>query len=530
MKEGNVTTEVTDISIFDIKIPPYSRALKPYAVDRIVLSMKDHGYNIAYPIVIEKDGTLVAGRHRVAAAQQLGIERVPCIYKPADTSAIRFGLESNADGQLCAADDVFDIAELCAALSHDGWTQTRIAEELGWERPQVARYAGIKKQLHPRAWTLARDGVPRIQESAQGDGEDLGTRTVPNGTPWSEWLFRAFLKHLPWEDGDRVAMRAQMAAVRELLGRLKADTSFTAPRVEAAARKHAWHATLARYMRDQLVKDVPLSARRVLLRAIKDGVYGHTPPKESDGNAPSKFALSIAALNEKATGARLFCDDALERIPAFEDKSFALVIADPPYNVTALPWDQVGTAEEYLEWTTEWLRLLRPKLQADYHLFLFCSAEYQARIENLLLQGGWPLQSRVIWSHRNLAKGRQVINTFISSWDMVFHCGTHDLNWPDDWTSERFDVQTHAIPQTNFVNDPKVHQVQKPLALIELLVRIGSKPGDGILDPFAGGGTTGEACVAVGQRRCVLIEKEPTFCRVIENRLGIKVHESTSNE
>ncbi|GAJ15377.1 unnamed protein product, partial [marine sediment metagenome] len=48
------------------------------------------------------------------------------------------------------------------------------------------------------------------------------------------------------------------------------------------------------------------------------------------------------------------------------------------------------------------------------------------------------------------------------------------------------------------------------------------KPGEIVLDPFAGGGVTGEACSTVKQRRCVLIEKEEEFVEVIERRMGIK--------
>ena len=49
--------------------------------------------------------------------------------------------------------------------------------------------------------------------------------------------------------------------------------------------------------------------------------------------------------------------------------------------------------------------------------------------------------------------------------------------------------------------DPRTgHQTQKPLALMELLVRLFSDPGELILNPFAGSGTTGVAAIRLGRR------------------------------
>jgi len=84
-------------------------------------------------------------------------------------------------------------------------------------------------------------------------------------------------------------------------------------------------------------------------------------------------------------------------------------------------------------------------------------------------------------------------------------------------------VQKYAAPQSNFA-EGKNHPTAKPVGLIEHFVRIGSKPGDIVLDMFAGGGTTGKACTNVGQRRCILVEKSNEYCTNIETRLSIKRH------
>ena len=142
----------------------------------------------------------------------------------------------------------------------------------------------------------------------------------------------------------------------------------------------------------------------MLFKNINSDVFGR---EESDRNQ-EKFSQAVSLLNEKALGVRLYWDDVLQRIPCLKDGSIALVIADPPYNVTDAPWDQFNSPEEYLEWTELWLEALRPKLATDYHLFLFCDPCYMWRIENLLVQRGWPIKSRIIWAYRNLSMGRDL--------------------------------------------------------------------------------------------------------------------------
>jgi DNA modification methylase len=121
-----------------------------------------------------------------------------------------------------------------------------------------------------------------------------------------------------------------------------------------------------------------------------------------------------------------------------------------------------------------------------------------------------------------MATKKTATNGYSETWDMCFHIGTHGLNMPPDWGDEGFDTQTFATPQTNFKGDRGCHPTPKPRKLIELFIRHGSAPGDTILDPFAGGGTTGHAANEVGQRRCILIEQSDEYCDAIEGRLGIK--------
>ncbi len=61
------------------------------------------------------------------------------------------------------------------------------------------------------------------------------------------------------------------------------------------------------------------------------------------------------------------------------------------------------------------------------------------------------------------------------------------------------------------------HPTVKPLALMRYLIQLVSLPGDTVIDPFGGSGTTGEAAQALG-RNAILIELNPAYCELIKQR------------
>lgn len=208
--------------------------------------------------------------------------------------------------------------------------------------------------------------------------------------------------------------------------------------------------------------------------------------------------------------------DMLDITPRLEP--FDLVVADPPYNVTNWEWDKQGTREQFIETVRLWIVAIKQVLKPEYNLFWFCSPSYAADIEILMRSLDLDIKSRVVWHRRNMSMGSDSKNKFIDSWEMILHVGNKELNFSDKWSDERFDVQTYAVPQTNF-KDEKIHPTQKPIKLIEWLVRHGSFPGERVLDPFAGSGTTGEACINTG-RDCELIEMDADYYALAKGRLS----------
>lgn len=67
--------------------------------------------------------------------------------------------------------------------------------------------------------------------------------------------------------------------------------------------------------------------------------------------------------------------------------------------------------------------------------------------------------------------------------------------------------------------EPNGHPCPKPVSWMRWLVRLCTRPGELVLDPFGGSGTTAVACVLEG-RRCLLIEKEPAYAAIARKRVA----------
>lgn len=63
------------------------------------------------------------------------------------------------------------------------------------------------------------------------------------------------------------------------------------------------------------------------------------------------------------------------------------------------------------------------------------------------------------------------------------------------------------------------HPNEKPVSLVRKFIRAHTDPGDLILDPFGGSGTTAVAALHEG-RRCLIVEKDPTYCDIIRRRVA----------
>ena len=186
--------------------------------------------------------------------------------------------------------------------------------------------------------------------------------------------------------------------------------------------------------------------------------------------------------------------DCFELMAEMQDKSVNLIFADPWYYPENQKTKNAFEDDVFWDITKKWMKEFIRLIKDDGHIFISFSSQKMAKFEFLLAELGVPLKSRIVWHYRNAGGRCADKGQFGKTYEMVYHLGFGDkLNFPEKWGDERFDVWTIAIPQSNFT-DKKIHPFQKPIALLERIVGIGSNEGDLVLDPFSGSGTTALAC------------------------------------
>jgi DNA modification methylase len=252
----------------------------------------------------------------------------------------------------------------------------------------------------------------------------------------------------------------------------------------------------------------------------------------------------------------LHLGDALKILPSLEAESVQAVVADPPYFQVLVDeeWDNAwASAEDYLDWTLRWVRACRRVLRKDGLMFIFGQLGKREHVwlhMCSLLAKEMQFHDMLIWDRAVGYNERR--DSFTPQYEMVL------VLRQEEKTSPYFDKDAVRIPYdeatiqtylrdnrykdlaareahlrkgkfaTNILRVPSLkgtssekagHPSQKPMALINHLVACSTRPGDTVLDPFLGSGTTA-VCCELQERKWIGIEKNPAYAEIARKRLG----------
>jgi len=211
--------------------------------------------------------------------------------------------------------------------------------------------------------------------------------------------------------------------------------------------------------------------------------------------------------------------DCLKVLPKLESESVDLAIIDPPYFLLkGRDWDSFDSLESFLKFTEEWLNQVFRVLKIDRQAYVFWSQRYLSKFYEL--KSNFKIERLLIWYYKNYTKSGYIVKNFIWDYDPIFFLSKGKIevfNLKHSEDCGQSSVLTFTKPQRNFKTDLKMHPTQKPIKLIERLVKASSNIGDVILDPFLGSGTTMEACQNLG-RSCIGIEINPEYCEIVKKR------------
>jgi modification methylase len=236
------------------------------------------------------------------------------------------------------------------------------------------------------------------------------------------------------------------------------------------------------------------------------------------------------------------CIDLLANLPA---NSVDLVFADPPYNLqlhnelrrpdnslvdgVSAGWDQFDSFAEYDAFTRAWLSACRRVLKPTGTLWVIGSYHNIYRVGSILQDLDYWILNDIVWiksnpmpnfrgvrftnAHETLIWAQKERGAKYSFNHQTMRALNEDLQMRSDW------YMPLCIGRERLrTNGAKLHPTQKPVALLYRILAASSNPGDVILDPFFGTGTTGEAAIRLG-RHWIGIEKQADYIHSARERL-----------
>lgn len=267
---------------------------------------------------------------------------------------------------------------------------------------------------------------------------------------------------------------------------------------------------VAEYARN---KDIPTFFGQPMLK----GLFIQADGSQENPNIPVVYY--------KHPHGEIWLGDAVAWLRGLETESIDLVFADPPYNIKKAEWDTFESQEKYVEWSLQWIAQAARVLKPNGTLYVCGFSEILADIKlpaSRYFKGcRW-----LIWHYKNKAnlgsdwgRSHESILHFRKSREFRFNTddvripyGSHTLKYPEHPQAETSQYgkgnssrrelwRPHPrgakprdvieIPTTcNGMHEKTPHPTQKPEELLRKLVLASTNPGDVVIDPFLGSGTT----------------------------------------
>jgi len=237
------------------------------------------------------------------------------------------------------------------------------------------------------------------------------------------------------------------------------------------------------------------------------------------------------------------CRKVLDELP---EKSVDLIFADPPYNLqlqnTLLrpnltevdavndEWDQFGNFAHYDDFTREWLTASRRVLKDNGTIWVIGSYHNIYRVGTILQDLGYWFLNDVIWVKTNPMPNFRGVR-FTNAHETLLWCkrtkdqksytfNYHAMKMANEEKQMRSDWELALCTGNERLtaNGEKLHTTQKPEALLYRVLLASSNPGDVVLDPFFGTGTTGAVAKKLG-RHFIGIEREDKYIQGAQARI-----------
>jgi site-specific DNA-methyltransferase (adenine-specific) len=253
----------------------------------------------------------------------------------------------------------------------------------------------------------------------------------------------------------------------------------------------------------------------------------------------------VKSVAKKRSLNQIFHGDCIEILKSMPENSVDLVFADPPYNlqlrndlyrpnmtkVNAVNdgWDRFGDFAEYDDFTRKWLSASQRVLKETGTIWVIGTYHNIYRLGAIMQDLGFWFLNDIVWIKNNPMPNFRGVRFTNAHETMIWaqkkkgakYTFNHqsmkalndDLQMRSDWN-----LNLATGKQRIKSNGTKAHSTQKPEALLYRIIMAASNPGDVVLDPFFGSGTTGAVAKKLG-RNWIGIEREKRYIKVAQKRI-----------
>lgn len=239
--------------------------------------------------------------------------------------------------------------------------------------------------------------------------------------------------------------------------------------------------------------------------------------------------------------------DAIEALQSIPDGSVDLIFADPPYNIGKNfngQKDRWRTEDDYLTWCYEWLDLCVKKLKPTGSFYVMTATQFMPYFD-IFLRKKLDVLSRIVWYYDS--SGVQAKKYFGSMYEPIlfgvkdksnYTFNTDDIlveaktgakrklidyrkSVPSVYSSEKVPGNVWEFSRVRYrMDEYENHPTQKPVALLERIIKASSCKGDLVLDPFSGTFTTCFVAKNLG-RKSVGIELQDEYIKIGLRRMHL---------
>ncbi len=246
-------------------------------------------------------------------------------------------------------------------------------------------------------------------------------------------------------------------------------------------------------------------------------------------------------------GQKIIWGEAIETLASIENESIDLIFADPPYNIgkkfVDLP-DRWESDDSYLNWCYQWLEVCLNKLKNAGTLYVMTATQNMPYFD-IFLRERLTILSRIIWYYDSSSV--QARKYFGSLYEPILHCVKNKYNYtfnsddiviaaktgairklidyrksvPTVYNSKKVPGNVWEIPRVRYrMDEYENHPTQKPIALLERIIKASSNEGDLVLDPFSGTFTTSYVAQKLN-RKSIGVEINEDYVKIGLRRLQI---------